>query len=162
MTEHGAGGDAGPSVWRRLVWVAIAAATLTGCSLSGPTTTSLREEWAARLQFSGSVELIAGGHDAEQTPEGPLPALAWREYGVDATWDELVAYFESELRDREWEDGGGSSGGPSTQELDAVAWHKGDRILSLAHRRNTLAPDASGTYAMIYRVTLIGQGVPSE
>jgi len=148
---------------RCLVMLAASMAiALTACSLSAPTRASLSKEEAAKLQLPGSVELISdGGHDAEQTPEGPLAALAWREYGVDVSWDEVVAYFDAELRDRGWEEGGGSSGGRSTQEWHAVAWNNGDRILVLAHRRNMMATDPPQSFITIYRVNLIGQGVPS-
>ena len=155
--------DAGAAVSRyRLAWAALVVITVTGCSLSSPTQASLSDEGAAKLRIAGSAEMISGGHDAEETPEGPLAAIAWREYGVDASWDDVVAYFEAELRDRGWEEGGGSSSGPSTQEWDAVAWHTKDRILRIAHRRNTAATATSGTFLTIYRVTLIGQGLPSN
>ena len=91
---------------RRLVWVSLLALAAAGCGSEGPTRASLSEEVEAQLQIPGSVELIStGGHDAEQTSEGPLPAIAWREYGADATWDEVVAYVDAELRARGWERG---------------------------------------------------------
>lgn len=161
MIKHRSGGAGRLGVWGPVVWAFAMAATLIGCTLTGPTMTSLSEEWAAKLRTSGSVELISGGHDAEQTPEGPLAAIAWREYGVDASWDEVVAYFDAELRDRGWEEGGGSSGLRSTIEYAVEAWHKGDRILRLGHLRNSPKPD-SGSFVTFYSVTLIGQGVPSE
>ena len=68
---------------------------VVGCGLGSPTRESLSEEGVAQLRLAGSVELVSTGwHDAQQTPEGPLPAIAWREYGADASWDEMVAYFE--------------------------------------------------------------------
>lgn len=69
----------------------------------------------------------------------------------------MLAYFDREQRSSGWLEGGGSSGGRSTQEWDAASWHKGDRILRLAHRRNTLAAEVPGSFIPIYRVTLIGQ-----
>jgi hypothetical protein len=130
--------------------------------VASPTRASLSQEEVAKLHLSGSVDLIAdGGHDSEQTPEGQLAAIAWHEYGIDSSWDNVVAYFDAEMRNRGWQIGGGSSDGRSTQELDVIAWHSGDRILRVAHRRNATKPD-SGSFAIIYRVTLIGQGLPSK
>jgi hypothetical protein len=111
--------------------------------------------------MSGSTELASGGHDEERTPEGVLPAIAWREYGVEASWDEIVAYFDAELAEQGWEDGGGSSGIRSTSEHAVEAWHKGDRILRLGHLRYSPSPE-SGSFLAYYRVSLIGQGVPTE
>jgi hypothetical protein len=133
-----------------------------GCSVAGPTRASLSQEDVAKLHLAGSVELIQdGGHDSEQTPEGQLAAIAWREYGVNSSWDNVVTYFDREMRGRGWQAGGGSSGARSTQELDVAAWHIGDRTLRLAHRRNATRPN-SGSFTTIYTVTLIGQGLPSE
>jgi len=148
--------------WRlRLACLAAVSIVLSACALGGPTRDSLNEENEAGLRTDGSVELISnGGHDAEQTPEGRLAAIAWREYGVNSSWDAVVAYFEVEMRGRGWEPGGGSSG-RSTQEHAVVAWHKGDRILRLSYRRNAIKP-GQGSFSTFYRVTLIGQGVPSQ
>ena len=135
---------------------AILALALTGCSLSGPTRASLSEEEAAKLHIAGSVELIAdGGHHAEQTPEGPLAALAWRRYGVDASWDDVVAYFEAELSARGWAEGGESSGLRSTIAYAVESWHKADRILRLGHLRDSQTSDA-GSFQSFYSVALIG------
>jgi hypothetical protein len=135
---------------------------LSACSVGGPTRDSLSKENEAGLKTEGSVELLSnGGHDSEQTPEGRLAAIAWREYGVNSSWDAVVAYFEVEMRGRGWEPGGGSSGSWSTQERAVVAWHKGDRILRLSYRRNAIKP-GQRSFSTIYRVTLIGQGVPSQ
>jgi hypothetical protein len=144
-----------------LVCVAWMALVLAGCSLSGPTRGSLSEEVEAQFQVPGSNLLASGGTDREQTPEGDIPAIAWRRYGADASWEEVVAYFEAELHDRGWESGGGSSGLRSTIEYAVEAWHKGDRILRLGHLRNSPKPDA-GSFQTFYSVALIGQGVPSE
>lgn len=109
----------------------------------------------------GSSELLSGGYDEEQTPEGRLAAVAWREYGVDASWDEVVAYFDAELANQGWEDGGGSSGLKSTAEHAVRAWHRDDRILRLGHLRNSPKPE-SGSFITFYEVALIGQGVPTD
>jgi hypothetical protein len=145
-----------------LLLAALVAIALSACSLAGPSRESLSQEAEALLRFEGSVELIAnGGHDAEQTPEGPLPALAWREYGVDASWDEVVAYFDAELRDRGWSTGGSTSGFASTGEYAAEAWHRHERILRLGHQRNR-SIDVPGSFITIYQVTLIGKGVKTD
>lgn len=146
--------------WHRMC-VALLALALAGCSLSGPTQASLSDEEAGKLRIAGSAEMISGGHDAEETPEGPLAAIAWRRYGVDASWDDVVAYFEAELSARGWEEGGGSSGLRSTIEYAVEAWHKGERILRLGHLRDSPKPDA-GSFRTFYSVTLIGRGLPSD
>lgn len=144
-----------------LLWLTALLLMLGGCGVGSPTRASLSEEAVAKLRVAASVELIStGGHDSERTPEGPLAAIAWREYGADASWDDVVVYFEAELRDRGWESGGGSSA--STQEWDAVGWNKDDRILRLSHRRNASVSDLPRSFRTIYRVTLIGQGLPSD
>jgi hypothetical protein len=59
-----------------------------------PTEVSLAAEPEARLQFPGSTEYAAGGHDAYWTMEsGSTPAIVKRYQGVDATWDEIVTHF---------------------------------------------------------------------
>jgi hypothetical protein len=144
----------------RIAWLAmamLATLALAGC---GPTADSLLEEAEAPLHMDGSVELAAGGHDAMRGGYyAPVPAIVWRSYGVDAPFDEVRRYFDTELSDRGWSPGGGSSGTRTTDEHDAEAWHKGDRILRLAHLRNppTLEPRSFMTY---YGVALIGQGIP--
>jgi hypothetical protein len=146
----------------RLTLLALITIALAACGLGEPTRESLSQEEEALLQFDGSVELIAdGGHDAESTPEGPLAALAWREYGVDATWDEIVEHFDAELRADGWLEGGGTSGFASTREHAVEAWHKGDRILRLAHRRDP-GVDPPRSFLTFYRVNLLGKGVPSD
>ena len=109
----------------------------------------------------GSTELASGGTDEEQTPEGGLPAIAWRRYGVDASWEEVIAYFDRELAAQGWEDGGGSSGLTSTIEHAVQAWHRDDRILRLGHLRGSPKPEA-GSFRTFYSVALIGQGVPTN
>jgi hypothetical protein len=125
-----------------------------------PTRASLGGE-AALLQMPGSTELASGGTDEEQTPEGRVPAIAWRRYGVDASWEEIVAYFAAELTAQGWEDGGGSSGLTSTVEHAVQAWHRDGRILRLGHLRGSPKPGA-GSFRTFYSVALIGQGVPSN
>jgi predicted small lipoprotein YifL len=147
--------------WHLFVWAVMLAMALTACGLSGPTQTSLSEEAAAKLSVSNSTQLASGGHDSEQTPEGAIPAIAWRRYGVDAPWDDVVAFFEAELSALGWEEGGGSSGLRSTIEFAVEAWHKGDRILRLGHLRDSPKPD-SGSFATFYSVTLIGEGLPAN
>ena len=147
--------------WGNLGSLAIVLIALIACASCSPTRASLQSEEAAKLQMPDSTELASGGHDEEQTPEGGLPAIAWREYGVDASWDEVFAYFGAELTAQGWEVGGGSSGIRSTSEYDAEAWHKGDRILRLGHLRDSPKPDA-GSFMTWYRVSLIGQGAPTD
>jgi len=146
--------------WQR-VWGALLALALAGCSLSVPTRDSLSDAPVAQTQAPGSALLTSGGTDLEQTPEGEIPAIAWRRYGVDASWDDVVAYFEAELRARGWEEGGGSSGLRSAIEHAVEAWHKSDRILRLGHLRNSPKPDA-GSFQTFYSVTLIGEGLSSD
>jgi len=77
-----------------LLWAALVAilAAVTGCGSSGPSRTSLEKEDVAQLQFSGSKQLADGGNDARRTIEGDTPAIAWRRYGVNASWDDIVAF----------------------------------------------------------------------
>jgi hypothetical protein len=120
---------------------------------------SVEEE--AQLQLQGSTLLTSGGTDIERSPEGDIPAIAWRRLGVDASWTDVVAYFDAELRRRGWEEGGGSSGLTSTIEHDVEAWHKGDRILRLGHLRDSPKPEA-GSFLTYYSVALVGQGLESD
>jgi hypothetical protein len=133
---------------------------LVGC-VSSPTRASLSVEEAAQLQLPGSSELASGGHDQEQSPEGDIPAIAWRRFGVDVAWQDVAAYFDAELKARGWEEGGGSSGLTSTIENAVEAWHKGDRILRLGHLRGSAKPEA-GSFLTFYEVALIGQGEQSD
>jgi len=143
-----------------VAWVTVMV-TLVACAPNSPTQASLGEEEAAQLRVPGSKLLTSGGSEREQTPEGAIPPIAWNRYGVDAPWDEVVAYFDAELRDRGWEEGGGSSGLRSTIEHDVEAWHKEDRILRLGHLRNSPKPDA-GSFVTFYSLALIGEGLPSD
>jgi hypothetical protein len=138
--------------------VAILAA-LVGCGSSGPNRISLANEDAAQLLVSGSTQLADGGNDAERTIEGDIPAIAWRRYGVNARWDEIVAFFDNELSRRGWEPGGGSSGLRSTDEKAVEAWHSGDRILRLGELRRAPVENA-GQFVTFYEVALVGQGLP--
>lgn len=147
-------------IWRVVLCAALAV-VLVGCASSGPTRASLGEEDAAQIQVPGSTLLTSGGSDLEQSPEGTIPAIAWRRYGVDAAWEDVVAHFDAEMRDQGWQVGGGSSGLRSTIEYSVEAWHKGDRILRLGHLRDSPKPEA-GSFLTLYSVALIGQGVPSD
>jgi hypothetical protein len=108
--------------------------------------------------MQASTELENGGFEAHATPEGPLASVTWRRYGTESTWEDVVAYFDTELRGRGWLRGGGSSGiVMSHDELDLTAWSKGDRILRLSHRR--FVPNVTVGFPTYYEVTLIGAGI---
>ncbi len=134
-------------------------AAVSGCESSRPSRTSLGKEDVARLQYSGSKQLADGGNDAQRSIEGDIPPIAWRRYGVNASWDEIVAFFDNELTRRGWEPGGGSSGLRSTGERAVEAWHFGDRILRLGNLRKAPVENA-GQFVTFYEVALIGQGMP--
>jgi hypothetical protein len=124
-----------------------------------PTEKSLSDEPAAELQYPGSTKLLASGNEARWSMEdGPVPAMTWRQYGLDGEWDQVVAYFGIALTERGWRDGGCSSGLPSMLEWDVRAWHTDDRILRMSHNRTSSAPGA-GSFHAIYEVTLIGEGL---
>ena len=137
-----------------------AAAIVAIAAACGPTRDSLGNEEAAQLRLAGSKEIAAGGLDAESGVGGQRAALTWRQYGVDAPWSDVVAYFDAEMQARGWQTGGGSSGLPSSSEWEAMAWHSKDRILRLGHIRNV--PNNSGLFETFYDVTLIGRGVPAR
>jgi hypothetical protein len=123
-----------------------------------PTKVSLAAEPVAQLQFPGSVELSAGGREAQWTLEsGSQAAVVWRRYGVDAAWEDVATYFTQELAARGWLEGGCASGQPSTRESDVVAWHTQDRILRVGNRRDR--PKDVGTIRTYYEVALLGKGV---
>lgn len=123
------------------------------------TSSSLRDEAEAQLQAPGSTQLGAGGHDAMQTIEGHLAAIAWRQYGTDASWDDVVTYFDAELRNRGWQEGGCSSGFPSTDEWAVMAWHSDSRILRLGHLIDERAVKHDQQFVTVYAVALIGEGI---
>jgi hypothetical protein len=135
--------------------------TLLLCASCGPTQASLSREEAAQLQMPGSTELGGGPGGNDEVHLFDVPAITSRAYGVDASWDELVAYFDRELKAMGWEDGGGSSGLTSTSENAVQAWHRDDRILRLGHMRNSPKPEA-GSFKTFYSVALIGQGVQTD
>jgi hypothetical protein len=143
-----------------LKFVIAAVAIVAIAAACGPTRDSLGNEEAAQLRLAGSKEIAAGGLDAESGVGGQQAALTWRQYGVDAPWPDVVAYFDAEMQARGWQKGGGSSGLPSTSEWDAMAWHSNDRILRLGHIRNV--PNNSGLFETFYEVALIGRGVPAR
>lgn len=124
----------------------------------GPTRAVLAAEPEAVLQFPGSTEFSVGGTDAVSSIEsGSTPAITWRRLGVKASWDEIVSYFDSELRARGWRQGGCSAGLKSSEEHDVVAWHSDDRILRLGYRRD--GPRDAVLVGKYYSVALIGEGV---
>ena len=146
---------------RHFVCLAVALVGMFGCASSGTTRSSLAAEAAAQLHMPGSSEITSGGHDEEHTPEGVLAAITWREYGVDASWEEIVAFFDRKLTGQGWEAGGGSSGIRSSSEHAVEAWHRGDRILRLGHLRDSPDPGAA-SFRTWYEVALIGHGVPTD
>ena len=146
---------------RHAGWLAATIVVLIACVSCSSTRASLSGEEAAQLQMPGSTELASGGTDEEQTPEGRVPAIAWRRYGVDASWEEVLDYFDRELEAQGWEDGGGSSGLRSTIEHAVQAWNRDDRILRLGHLRDSPKPGA-GSFRTFYSVALIGEGVPTD
>jgi hypothetical protein len=109
----------------------------------------------------GSTELAHGGIDAYGTIDGPVPSITWRYYGTASTWEDVVSYFDGEMRARGWAPGGGSPG--VVYSLDEEfpggvrGWDKGDRILRLGHRR-FVANDTVGFHTY-YSVNLIGRAV---
>lgn len=125
---------------------------------SAPTQMSLAGEPAAQLQVEGSTQLSSGGHDAESGIEGSSSALTVREYGVDATWDQIVAKFDTVLKGQGWRDGGCSSALKSTREWAVMAWHTDDRVLRLSHRRGP-SIKGLGSFRVVYQVALIGEGL---
>jgi hypothetical protein len=108
-----------------------------------------------------STRIRDGGHEAENTIDGPVPAVAWRWYSVDKKPDEVVAFFDRELTAQGWSSGGGSSGIPTTDEVDARAWHKVAFVVRLGIFRfprplGVNDTDANLTY---YEVALIAEKV---
>jgi hypothetical protein len=133
----------------------LATLALAGC---GPTAGSLLEEAEAPLHMDGSVELAAGGHDAMRGGYyAPVPAIVWRSYGVDAPFDEVRRYFDTELSDRGWSPGGGSSGTRTTDEHDAEAAQRRPHPASCAPSQSADSR-ANVVHDLIRR--LIGQGIP--
>jgi hypothetical protein len=118
----------------------------------------LAAEAEASLKMPGSTELGHGGYEAHRTPEGPLASATWRDYGTSASWDDVVSYFDAELRGRGWAPGGGSSGVVYSldEEFGVTAWNEGDRILRLGHRR--FVGNVSTGFTTFYEVTLLGRG----
>lgn len=140
----------------RAAHAAVAIAVLLLVAACAPTRSSLASESEASLHLAGSIELAAGGHDADSSIYGSLSADAWRQYGTDVPFDDVVTYFDSELRRRGWDPGGGSSGLTSTDEYAVEAWHKSARILRVGHMRNG-PPGAN--FATFYMVSLIASGL---
>jgi hypothetical protein len=136
--------------------VAAAASMAVLLVACGPTPSSLASEAEASLHLPGSTEVATGGYDAEKSVYGSLSAVAWRQYGADVPWEDVLAYFDAELARRGWEPGGGSSGLTSTDEYVVEAWHKSDRILRLGYMRNGPPGANFGTF---YDVALIGSGL---
>lgn len=89
MIKYLSRGARGFATCSRAVLPALLALALSGCSLSGPSRASLGEEAAAQIQAPDSTLLAAGGTDHEQTPEGDIPAITWRRYGVDLPWEDI-------------------------------------------------------------------------
>ena len=114
----------------------------------------------ADLLYPGSEPLSDGGHGPEDAPDGPLTAVYWQILGTDGSASEILDFYDMELGERGWEPGGGSSGIPTTSELDAHAWHQGEAIFRLAikdpdewHRRLP----GSDRFATLYEISLIGE-----
>jgi hypothetical protein len=149
-------------VWRTVFVVLIAASLALGaCERSTPSPPSqsdLAAEGEASLKMAGSTELARGGREASSTLNGPVPSAAWRDYGTSSSWEDVVSYFDAELRARGWAAGGGSSGVlyDFDEEFGVIAWHKGDRILRLGHRR-FVTNDTIG-FPTYYEVRVVGRG----
>jgi hypothetical protein len=95
------------------------------------------------------------------TVSGPLSAATWRWFGADASAEEVEQFYAEELASRGWADGGGSSGIPTTGELTARAWHKGDVVFRLAFPdpRDHVDKDPFEQYPTVYDARLIGKDV---
>ncbi|HYU50534.1 MAG TPA: hypothetical protein VEO91_11485 [Candidatus Limnocylindria bacterium] len=85
-----------------------------------------------------------------QTIEGHLAAIAWRQYGTDASWDDVVTFFDAELRNRGWQEGGCASGFPSTDEWAVMIWHSDSRILRLGHLIDERAVKHDQQFVTVY------------
>jgi hypothetical protein len=108
------------------------------------------------LYYPGSVVLRQGGHE----PAFMQPtAYTWRELGVDATADEVIAFYDAEMKERGWVVGGG--GHVIAADAQACGWHTADLILTVAFRdvgNYAKAHPADAGYATIYELRLWDDG----
>ena len=136
-----------------LITVVLIAACATPADDDG-----LQSEAEADLLYPGSEQLSDGGHGPDDTIEGPVPSVYWRILGSNDSGSEILEFYEIELAARGWEPGGGSSGIPSTSELDARAWSQGPTVFRLAfkdpeewHQRL----EGSDRFVTLYEISLI-------
>ena len=142
--------------------IAESAVLLVAMTACAPSMASLQSETDGQLSAPGSTQVQDGGHGAENSIEGPIPAIVWRRYAIDAKPDAVLSFFDDELASRGWLAGGGSSGIRSTDETTARSWHKDDRILRVGIFRvpppiTGVETNANLTY---YEVALIAEKLP--
>lgn len=63
----------------------------------------LKAQPEATLIYPDSELLADGGYDAEMTVDGPQPGAVWKIFGSDAAMEDILVYYETELRELGWD-----------------------------------------------------------
>jgi hypothetical protein len=122
----------------------------------------LHADLDGKVAAPGSTRIREGVRMKLRTPRTvTIPRLCGVGTPADEARDDVLAYFDRELASRGWLSGGGSSGIRTTDEVDARACHKDDRVIRVGVFRlplpaRDIETDARLTY---YEVALIGEKV---
>lgn len=134
-----------------LVLVGLFLAAILGCEASGQHRLAQLPE--AQLYYPGSETLGDGGRDGGWTIIGTTNP-SWRVIlGTDASVEEVLAFYETELADRNWERGSQSR---TTSEIVAHSWSRdGTRVRIGFKDTEDRHTEVSDRFATLYEVLLI-------
>lgn len=145
-----------PSRWATVVIVAGIVAILIVLATRAPTSdvASLRERPQASVYFPGSVLLREGGREGT----APYGSAIWKQLGTDASFAEVLDWYDRELAARGLQPGGGSSGIPAWEEFQVCAWHSDDIVFRLGFLKMDKWSErypGSQPYPTVYELRLI-------
>jgi hypothetical protein len=144
-----------------LIHFAAVALVVACTSTSQVTPADLWKQPEAQLLSPGSENLDRREAEARQTIEGPSPASIGYLLGGQDTAAQVEAFYVTELAASGWQPPTDNRAGalriPTTSELSARSWRKGDLVfrLGILDMSDPYAEGPSEGFASVYRISLV-------
>lgn len=147
--------------WRAILLVALCGGLLASCGKQAPppggyTLDQVRRMPEVQLADAGAQLLAEYGNEARPSNGLSRPSAAFyaRELGVQATPQEVEAFYDQHLRALGW--GPKTASGQASGEGQSVSWSKGNLTVRFATQTpgdpRNLPATITGQFATVYRI----------
>lgn len=151
----------------RLVALLLIGAITTACTDSTPRVATLKDlqaDTAAAIRLAGADELAHLSRDRENIVDGPTSAFDARIFGAQVGEDQVIAFYQGELRKLGWTSDN-SVVTRSTTDLRVRGWCRSDLTFRLAIKDQAVAFDRAfykgKTYVTVFDAGLVA-ALPGE